>query len=221
MTGLPTLTLHQPYASLVMAGTKTIETRSWAAPKGLIGRRIGIHAGKSVAYGRVGGTLTYDGTAPKLRAGGELHCLPRGVLLGTAVLTDCVPMVRLHSPDPGGACLGISDADGSLWLLDADGESGSTVNDQAPLGRFKPGHYAWLLADPKPITEECPWCQGSLNDPARQDEAWYHYGTPEPASIPPCPVCVGDDGYPVGKCDPIPARGRQRVWRWTPDEVAA
>lgn len=38
------ITLWQPYASLVALGVKTIETRSWPAPKGLVGQRIAIHA---------------------------------------------------------------------------------------------------------------------------------------------------------------------------------
>ena len=42
------ITLHQPYASLIAAGVKRIETRSWTAPAALIGERIAIHAGKRV-----------------------------------------------------------------------------------------------------------------------------------------------------------------------------
>lgn len=41
------LTLHQPWASLIALGVKTIETRSWRAPQALIGQRIAIHAGKT------------------------------------------------------------------------------------------------------------------------------------------------------------------------------
>ena len=49
--GLPdkALTLHQPWASLVAAGAKTIETRSWQPPADLVGQRIAIHAGKQLA----------------------------------------------------------------------------------------------------------------------------------------------------------------------------
>lgn len=45
---LPVVTLHQPWASLVLVGAKVFETRSWAPPVGLIGSRLGIHAGKTV-----------------------------------------------------------------------------------------------------------------------------------------------------------------------------
>ena len=42
------LTVHQPRATLIAAGIKTRETRSWRPPEHLIGQRIGIHAGKVV-----------------------------------------------------------------------------------------------------------------------------------------------------------------------------
>ena len=43
---LRALTLHQPWASLIAAGEKVYETRSWAPPEGLT--HIAIHAGKTV-----------------------------------------------------------------------------------------------------------------------------------------------------------------------------
>ena len=42
------ITLHQPWASLIALGIKTVETRSWPAPARLVGRTIAIHAGKRV-----------------------------------------------------------------------------------------------------------------------------------------------------------------------------
>ena len=40
------LTIWQPWASLIAEGVKTIETRSWPAPESVIGDRIAIHAAK-------------------------------------------------------------------------------------------------------------------------------------------------------------------------------
>ena len=40
------LTLDQPWVQLMAWGLKNIETRSWPAPRILIGQRIAIHAGK-------------------------------------------------------------------------------------------------------------------------------------------------------------------------------
>lgn len=39
------LTLWQPWASLVVAGAKPYEFRSWRPPAGIVGQRIVIHAG--------------------------------------------------------------------------------------------------------------------------------------------------------------------------------
>ena len=39
------LTMWQPWASLIMAGAKPYEFRSWPAPRALRGQRIAIHAG--------------------------------------------------------------------------------------------------------------------------------------------------------------------------------
>jgi len=38
------LTVREPYASLIMAGVKTIEYRTWLPPAALIGQRIAIHS---------------------------------------------------------------------------------------------------------------------------------------------------------------------------------
>ena len=42
------LSMHQPWASLLARGAKTIETRSWPPPDSLVGQRIAIHATKQV-----------------------------------------------------------------------------------------------------------------------------------------------------------------------------
>ena len=46
MESIPCITIHQPWASLIALGYKTIETRTHARFAGLVGKRIGIHAGK-------------------------------------------------------------------------------------------------------------------------------------------------------------------------------
>lgn len=40
------LTIHQPWAALIMIGAKPYEFRAWLPPKSLIGQRIAIHAGR-------------------------------------------------------------------------------------------------------------------------------------------------------------------------------
>lgn len=46
MATLPCITLKQPWAALVCAGLKTIETRTHGRFRNLVGQRIAIHAGK-------------------------------------------------------------------------------------------------------------------------------------------------------------------------------
>lgn len=42
---IPTLTVWQPWATLIAEGFKPYEFRGWPAPRSLIGKRIAIHAG--------------------------------------------------------------------------------------------------------------------------------------------------------------------------------
>jgi hypothetical protein len=46
MQALPAISLWQPWASFIAIGVKKYETRHWAAPSRLIGKRIAIHAAK-------------------------------------------------------------------------------------------------------------------------------------------------------------------------------
>jgi hypothetical protein len=45
LTSYPTVTLWQPWASLIAAGAKPFEFRSWPAPQSLWDRRVAVHAG--------------------------------------------------------------------------------------------------------------------------------------------------------------------------------
>lgn len=211
--GLPTLTIWQPYASLIVpVGVKTIETRSWSAPEHLIGQRIGIHAAKREPY-LVEGTILAEHA---IRAGWPRLSL--GELLGTVRLVACVPMVDedgdLFEHEP--PCLEVrspGSVNAGLWLWNdpADDEI-ADVSDQRPYGDFAPGRWAWLLEDPQPTTSQCPWCAGRGGTP---EEVPIGRGDvfPDPGWMAACPTCDG-----AGRCDPIPARGRQRVWYWTPTE---
>ena len=65
------LTLHQPWASLIAGGRKTIETRPWAPPCGLVGERFAIHAGTGRSRSRSrlmmpdGGPVTWGAATGK------------------------------------------------------------------------------------------------------------------------------------------------------------
>lgn len=158
------LTLHQPWASLVALGVKTIETRSWATKhRG----PIAIHAGTSSKVldylcweadhcgeadecllplaGRVRGE---DMPGGRMRA---VHNLPLGAVVATASLADCVPMVSIQDAGPPGSMLDIL-TDGSLllWRINSEPFRGDDVTAQRPYGDFAPGRWAWLLEDIKP-----------------------------------------------------------------------
>lgn len=146
---------------------KTIETRSWPAPKALIGQRIAIHAAKrpmrddelqAIGFGirhcigyhrqaRAGSDLTLDGK-PVI----EMPA-PLGAVVGTAVLVDCVPMVHTTQPR-NGRCL-VVDPNGMVLHGDPL-KPGLDVEDQRPFGLFEPGRWAWLLSDVERFAEPIP-----------------------------------------------------------------
>ena len=65
------LSVRQPYASLIMAGTKRREYRSWKPPATLIGQRLAIHASLRLHE----------------LADAGAHALPRGLVLGSVLVT--------------------------------------------------------------------------------------------------------------------------------------
>lgn len=90
---MPAATLWQPWASAVAVGFKLWETRSWMAPRGLWGGLIAIHAGKA-PVSMMHMYALYD-KLPKLREHplfnpDAVEDLPRGVVVATATLVDCV-----------------------------------------------------------------------------------------------------------------------------------
>lgn len=217
------LTLHQPWASLIALGVKTIETRSWSTKyRG----RIAIHAGATPVGRRF--TERPDGMMgdwwvvqqdrghdPMLldrrkypATETDLHPMPLGAVVATAVLTDCVPMVPPlgqvrpeFEPHRDRPRLFVAD---SLWLTNPRGYGPPVdVSDQLPFGDFAPDRFAWLLDDMKPTTERCPGCWAEGTVPRFP-------GEPATARLT-CPTCDS-----TRRCEPVPARGRQGLWEWTP-----
>lgn len=119
------LTVRQPWASLIALGVKTIETRSWRAPKALIGERIAIHAGKarpkigwhSTGWGIChynldgvgalppGYTYAPDENGVYKSSPHDPIALPLGAVVAVATLADCAPMEALDYPEPSDASL--------------------------------------------------------------------------------------------------------------------
>lgn len=122
---MKTLSLLQPWASLVIMGKKTIETRSWqTAYRG----NLLIHA----SLGKKGHLLCVH--PPFSTYIKNFRQLPFGAIIGSVVLEDVVP-VDLLPVTPS-----------TLALL--------TLEEKA-FGDYTRGRYAWLLANPvafhKPI----------------------------------------------------------------------
>lgn len=235
------ITIHQPWASLMVTPNsgplpplsdtpkvwtptvKWIETRSWPAPAGLISQTVAIHASAKrpndvwqnytkdpewspalapfYDFGKyVDAQESGDGDWWRYRWVG-----PLGAVVGSGVLKACVPMTFPNDEPPDGPfCYVDSD-----WIQIHDGiHDPAPIYDetQLPYGDFRPGRWAWLFDDLAPTSERCPVCRGDGKDGRVPLNEW-----PEA-----CPVCGG-----AGKCEPIPARGRQRIWNWNPEKETA
>lgn len=129
------LSLTQPWATLIVAGAKRWETRSWQPHyRGL----IAIHASK--AFPKWAQEIC--GREPFRSA---LNCdpgeLPTGAIIGVARIVRCVPTLSLnHDLDYAGV---ISERERAF-------------------GDYTNGREAWELADARPLVEPVP-CRGALS----------------------------------------------------------
>lgn len=100
------LTVHQPWASLIIGGTKPVENRTWRPYQTLTeGTRIAIHAAQATPDRRV------------LRAVQPLlghKQLPRGVVLGTVGLGSWHPLEECSAGPP---CRTWGQPAGWHWML--------------------------------------------------------------------------------------------------------
>ena len=152
------VSLWQPHASLVAAGDKTSETRTWAAPRRLWGQPLAVQAAHRA--------MTSDyvkswpaglrGACEQAFGAGWLERLPLGEVVAIATLLDCGEVLYVDERH-----------DGSLAAVCDNGAGGFSV-DVDHLGDYSVGRWVWRLADIVALSE------------------------------------------------PIPARGRQRIWRWQP-----
>ncbi len=133
------LTLHQPWASLIAHGVKTVETRSWAPPRQLVGQRIAIHAGRRVVRG---GTSWGTRQAIADLYGPEWWKeIPVEAVVCTALLVE-VRRVTEHSG-------------GVAYLAPSLGSDRSQVQID-PHGDFDPGRWLWFLRDVELVEPPSP-----------------------------------------------------------------
>ena len=138
------LTLHQPWASLIASGAKSIETRSWPPPPGLIGQRIAIHAGKRLAGLKSLGPKVVD----------EMTGLHGVNWRGGVPLGEIVATVRLdHAARVRREFKGYVEA---LVFRSLPGEDRLIQVPTGPFGDFAIGRWLWLLSDVQPCDPPVP-----------------------------------------------------------------
>lgn len=164
------LSLWQPWASLIALGVKTIETRSWNT---YYRGPLAIHAAKrkpeQVEHGYLLARYDHDigepptpwallGAAPD-HGPWPVHL---GAVVATCTLVDVVPMKLCGDRHPNKSSLILDmphDGDlpqqaGGMWLIgpnDLTHGRPTRVEDQRPYGDYRPGRFAWLLADIRPV----------------------------------------------------------------------
>jgi hypothetical protein len=121
------LSVAQPWATLLVRGAKRLETRQWAT---VHRGPIVIHASKYLPLA----ARALCGREPFRTLLDQAGCarwtdLPRGHLIGVAVLVGCTRVEEL--PDIG--------------------------SPERDLGDFGPGRWAWILADARPLPAPIPW----------------------------------------------------------------
>lgn len=203
--------LHQPYATLVALGVKHWETRG-APPNGSMrpaGARgmpgLGIEPGERIAIA-AGLRPPGDGMevgewqveswrdaphAPCLvqrgdTAGrGQVHDLPLGRVVCTAVVAEALPIVDVVIP-PG---LPPTLADAPVWngrhrVFVGGGRSGmlmrtnlaggppADISDQLPYGDWQPGRWAWRLTNVEQVDGPVEVVRGNRQGVFDAAESW-------------------------------------------------
>lgn len=151
------------------------------------GERIAIHAAASkpactqwedAPYDNLGARFQYGQHSEGVRSWwlsdldpaepDALIDLPLGVVVATAAVVECYPVIDAHLGWSGDAdtpdrCLLVDHLADTLRLLDlaAPPDDGgalieTSVDDQLPLGDFTPGRWGWLLTDVEPLPEPIP-----------------------------------------------------------------
>lgn len=151
------ITLTEPWASLVMVGAKTIETRSWHT---LYRGPIAIHAAKGMTVADWEMTQESDFEDALAAAGVSVYpfggnCGPvkeafaatRGKVIATARLIACL---RMEQPR-------------DQWVIGVidPRKSGPDAfrpipESELPFGNYQEGRYAWILTDVVRLPEPIP-----------------------------------------------------------------
>ncbi len=135
---MKTLTVWEPWASLITLGFKPYEFRGWRAPASVVGQRIAIHAGARPPRAKEIAAMMEDVGR---------NCLKRDALPylerlwkdpSLAVLSHVVCIATLGTPVPADQIVA---------------EFGIVVNDSDRAGTF---NWAWPMLDVEPLTPPIP-----------------------------------------------------------------
>ncbi|RWB95653.1 MAG: ASCH domain-containing protein [Mesorhizobium sp.] len=125
------ISIWQPWASLIVHGMKFFETRTWPAPRSIIGQTIGIAATKNIigpqrdAYADPEFQFFYEQSGLP-----ELDELPRGMLLGTVTLDSVEQVTQDFVED--------------------------VTREELAFGWYELGGYAWRLRHAKTLVNPIP-----------------------------------------------------------------
>ena len=158
------VTLHQPYASFIAWGEKGPETRSWACPPSLLGKRIAIHASSAIpAYAKelcmtepfstVIGLNLRENAAGDFYLSEVLKRLPLGAVVATCVVERCVRTEDVRVPGQKYEADDFAGQDGTLFGPD---EILWITEQQFAFGDYRPGRFAWVLKDIQPLADPIP-----------------------------------------------------------------
>ncbi|MFN3075872.1 MAG: hypothetical protein ABT940_03125 [Alphaproteobacteria bacterium] len=153
---LPTISLWQPWASLIAIGAKRFETRAYRPPDKYIGQRIAIHAAARQCrdnlmdvdgrvYWEIASTLFGEGVPPGELPPTEWERLPHGKVVCTAVLAGAYRC---------GGCGRRGQV--AVSRLGAFGFESPTSIAIDAFGDYSPGRWAWLLTDVQPLDPPVP-----------------------------------------------------------------
>lgn len=132
------ISLLQPWASLMVTGSKTIETRSWyTSHRG----PLAIHA--SIGKEWLTALFSKEPFYRHLKAAGYTNAdsVPRGAIIGSVNVIDCRRIVPRSHP--------------LTKMIDKRVLMHPPTGDELEFGDYAPGRYAWItdgaIIYPKPI----------------------------------------------------------------------
>lgn len=144
------ISLTQPFASLVAAGLKHVETRSWTtAYRG----PLAIHASKAFPKWARELCHTEPFTALLGTLVGDLTQLPLGALVAVTRLVDVQPMTFHNLIEEQAFSWITPDREQRTYWLD--------YRERA-FGDYQIGRFAWLLADTRALVQPVTGVKGSL-----------------------------------------------------------